>query len=129
MFSFLHQLPRTISSQINVKRFGMALLVVILMFILWVFREELRQAITAMGDREALVSYLEPYGTLGIFLFYVFLFLQVFIATIPGQAIMITGGYLYGFWIGLFIIFTLISLGFWRLVGPKLEEKYLQVQI
>ena len=25
-------------------------------------------------------------------------------------------------------IFTLIALGFWQLVGPKLEEKYLEVQ-
>jgi uncharacterized membrane protein YdjX (TVP38/TMEM64 family) len=88
------------------KRFGKVLFVVVPIIILWVFRGELRLLITIIGDRDALVAYLEPYGTLGIFLLYVFLFLQVFIATIPGQAIMVTGGYLYGFWIGLLIAYT-----------------------
>ncbi len=59
-----------------------------------------------VSDRETIVAYLEPYGTLGIFLIFIFLFLQVFLATIPGQAIMVSGGYLYGFWIGLLISYT-----------------------
>jgi uncharacterized membrane protein YdjX (TVP38/TMEM64 family) len=59
-----------------------------------------------IGDREILAAYLQSYGTLGIFLIYVFLVIQVIIATIPGQAIMVTGGYLYGFWIGLVVSYT-----------------------
>jgi uncharacterized membrane protein YdjX (TVP38/TMEM64 family) len=43
---------------------------------------------------------------LGIFLIYVFLLSQVFIATIPGQPIIVTGGYLYGFWIGFLVAYT-----------------------
>jgi len=88
------------------KRFSIALLSIFSIIILWVFREQLQSIIIMIGDREILADYLQSYGTLGIYLIYVFLFLQVFLATIPGQAVMITGGYLYGFWTGLVVSYT-----------------------
>ncbi len=88
------------------KRFAIALLSVFAIIILWEIREQFQQLIIILGDREILAAYLQSYGTLGIFLIYVFLVLQVILATIPGQAIIVTGGYLYGFWIGLVVSYT-----------------------
>lgn len=94
------------SKKWNKKQFGKTMLFIIPLILIWIFREEISHIFAIISDREALVAYLKPYGTLGIFLLYVFLFLQVFVATIPGQAIIVTGGYLYGFWVGLFISYT-----------------------
>ena len=109
MVAFLSNLHRSASNylsvpKLNKKSLAKILLVVIPLILLWVFRTELRDIAAVIADREALVAYLEPYGTLGIAILFFLLFLQVFIATIPGQAIIVTGGYLYGFWAG-----TLIS--------------------
>ena len=90
--------------KLNKKSLAKVLLIILFLILLWVFRTELRDIAAVIADREALVAYLEPYGTLGIAILFILLFLQVFIATIPGQAIIVTGGYLYGFWAG-----TLIS--------------------
>ena len=111
MTAFSANLHQTIANYLSVKkwnrkRFGNLLIILIPVFLAWLFREDLLHLFAVISEREALVAYLEPYGALGIFFIYIFLFLQVFIATIPGQAIIITSGYLYGFWTGLFISYT-----------------------
>jgi len=109
MTTYISNLHRTVSNclarpQCSKKHIGKILLVSIPLILLWVFRTELSSIAAVIADRETLVAYLRPYGKLGIVILFVLLFLQVFIATIPGQAIIVTGGYLYGFWVG-----TLIS--------------------
>ncbi len=85
------------------KHFSSIALGILLLTLFWHFRAEAGQITALIADREALVAYLAPYGELGAVIFFILLSLQVFIPTIPGQAIIITGGYLYGFWLGLLI--------------------------
>ena len=103
---FLRNIPQSVSLYINKKTFFSGLFIIISAILLWLLSDDLRNLFAIISDRETLIAYLIPYGTPGIFFLYIFLFLQVFFATIPGQAIIVTGGYLYGFWTGLFISYT-----------------------
>ena len=76
------------------------------MIVFWALREEIQQLIIMISDREIIAAYVQSYGRLGIYLMYAYLFLQVIIATMPGQAIMVSGGYLFGFWTGVLITYT-----------------------
>ena len=82
------------------KHLSTITIILLLSAIFWHYRAEASQIAALIADREALVAYLAPYGKLGAFIFFVLLSLQVFVPTIPGQAIIITGGYLYGFGLG-----------------------------
>jgi len=106
MVTFLLNLPQSISSRFSRKIFFIGLSILLFSTLLWFYREEISQIFNIISERETLVAFLKPYGNLGVLILYIFLFLQVFIATIPGQAIIISGGYLYGFWIGLLISYS-----------------------
>ena len=110
MTALLANLQRNFITHCSIKKcekkhIGAIALGILLLAVLFHFREEAAQIAAIIADREALVAYLEPYGALGAVIFFIFLSLQVFVATIPGQAIIITGGYLYGFWLGLLIAY------------------------
>jgi len=106
MYTFLLSLPQSISSHISKKNFYFGISIFLSATLLWLFREDISQIFNIISERETLVAYLKPYGKLGVLILYIFLFLQVFVATIPGQAIIVSGGYLYGFWIGLLISYS-----------------------
>jgi uncharacterized membrane protein YdjX (TVP38/TMEM64 family) len=59
------------------------------------------------SDREAVSAYLAQFGMFGPLLLSTMLVLQVIIAALPGEALMISGGYVYGF--GLALGFNLVS--------------------
>lgn len=61
------------------------------------FREPLLALLSVIKDRDAILASLEAYGRLGMVVLFGVLFLQVILAAIPGQLLMIAGGYLYGF--------------------------------
>ncbi|MEW6402100.1 MAG: VTT domain-containing protein [Chloroflexota bacterium] len=69
----------------------------------WIFRQPLESALSWFSNREAMAGSVEQLGLWGPALVFVLLLLQVFLAFIPGQALMVTCGYLYGFWGGLLI--------------------------
>ncbi len=58
-----------------------------------------------LANREAVIAYLEQFGIVGPLLLALILILQVIVAAIPGHALMVGGGYVYGFatafWINL----------------------------
>ncbi len=100
-----------ITNYISLERWRKKYLIIALLslcsiIIFWALREQLQQLIIMIGDREILAAYAQSYGRIGSYLMYAYLFLQVIIATMPGQAIMVTGGYLYGFWTGVLITYT-----------------------
>jgi len=66
----------------------------------WYWREPIHELITFVGDREAIVAYLQPYQGWGALVLALILGLQVFLAVIPGHAFMVAGGYIYGFLAG-----------------------------
>lgn len=74
--------------------------------VIWTFRQPLASLWAWISDRDAVVASIQSLGAWGSALLFVLLVLQVFLAFIPGQALMVTSGYLYGFWGGLFITWT-----------------------
>ena len=85
--------------------------VVILATLALIYRAEIYQFLFLMGDRDRVVAILEGYGAAGPLFLAIFLFLQVFLAWIPGHVLMIAGGYLYGFKTGFIITAAATIIG------------------
>ncbi|MFC1976465.1 TVP38/TMEM64 family protein [Chloroflexota bacterium] len=71
--------------------------ILIILLVLWIGRHHLLGLLNFLRNREAVVAYLEPLGIWGPLLYLFILAVQVFTAIIPGHALMIAAGYLYGF--------------------------------
>ena len=82
----------------------------ILITTVWIYRHPLAELLQIIQDQEAVSSYLQGYGSLGPIILFVLLIAQVFIAIIPGHALMVTAGYAYGIW-GLIVTLTSTILG------------------
>ena len=87
------KLPTAISSKWLTRGF----VILIILSSLWLGRYQLLNLLNFFRDREAVIAYLEPLGFWGPLLYLLILYVQVLTATIPGHALMITAGYLYGF--------------------------------
>jgi len=85
----------------------------ILIFILvfWNQREAILELMKWFSDRDAVSIMIQKIGVWGpLALFALFVF-QVFIAFIPGQALMVACGYLYGFWGGFLLSWLSLAVG------------------
>jgi uncharacterized membrane protein YdjX (TVP38/TMEM64 family) len=69
----------------------------IILFALWLGRHQLLAFFDFLRDREAVAAYLKPLGIWGPLLYLLILAVQVLTAIIPGHALMIAAGYVYGF--------------------------------
>jgi uncharacterized membrane protein YdjX (TVP38/TMEM64 family) len=76
-------------------------IILIILLALWFGRHQLLSLLNFFRNREAVTAYLEPLGWWGPLLYLLIVFIQVLTATIPGHALMIAAGYLYGFPMGL----------------------------
>jgi uncharacterized membrane protein YdjX (TVP38/TMEM64 family) len=109
---------------------GIGIGLVLLGLALWTYREQILAAFQLASDPQALESLLDQYGAYGIALSVLLLVLQVFLAVIPGQALVIATGYVYGFWMGLIISWTSVvlasELAFWlaRRYGRPLVVRF-----
>lgn len=63
----------------------------------FIFREEVHEILAVIKDRDAIVAYLEQFGVLAPALLAFVLALQVLVAAIPGHILMLSSGYLFGF--------------------------------
>lgn len=72
------------------------LILVLSAFSLYIYRESVANYLTIITDQEAVSSYLQSFGALGPVVLFCLLVAQVFIAVIPGHALMVTAGYAYG---------------------------------
>ncbi len=72
----------------------------LVIFFLW---HPLLDTIKLIGDQEAFTEKVEQAGLVGPAIVFVVQALQIFIAAIPGQVVVITTGYAYGFWGGLLL--------------------------
>ena len=63
----------------------------------WRFHQPLWALLSVVGDREAIAASLDQFGILAPLLLGVILILQVIVAAIPGHALMVSGGYVFGF--------------------------------
>ena len=101
----------------------------------WVFRIPVVDMLGWFGNREAVVRSVEGLGMWGPFVIIILLILQVFLAFIPGQALMVACGYVYGFgpgflisWFGLFAGGQL-AFALARRYGRPFAERYIAPQI
>jgi len=74
---------------------GTILLMIAALAIWW---RPLVEMFSMIGNQEAIAAYLQDHGLSGLIILFILLFLQVFLAPIPGHAFMVAGGYVYGFW-------------------------------
>ena len=77
--------------------------ILIVLILVWVMRQPFFDLLKWFGDRNAVAAYVQEFGFWGPVLLFVLLVLQVFLAFIPGQALMVASSYLYGFWGGMLI--------------------------
>ena len=117
--------------QTTLKLFAIICLVGIF---IW-FHEPILDVLKVVGDREAVALYLEKFGIFAPLLLGFILMLQVVVAAIPGHALVVGGGYVFGFWPAFWIslITTVIGsqLGFLlaRWAGRPLVEKLAPVDV
>ncbi len=82
------------------SRVGKIAKIAAVLLALWIFRAPLGNLLQIVSDREQVTAYVQTFGALGPVILFALLFAQVFIAVIPGHALMMTGGYVYGFTTG-----------------------------
>ncbi|MFN3491822.1 MAG: TVP38/TMEM64 family protein [Anaerolineales bacterium] len=82
-------------------------LIVVLMA---VFYQDIAAYLKIITDQQAVSEYLQSFGVLGPVVLFCLLIAQVFIAVIPGHALIVTAGYVYGT-LGLSIVIASTILG------------------
>ncbi len=82
------------------KKIFTAILLITVLAALWAFRIPVMDLLSWFGNREAVIRSIQNLGLWGPVVIFILLVLQVFLAFIPGQALMIACGYIYGFWFG-----------------------------
>ena len=102
--------------------------------LIW-FRQPVSELLAVVSDREAVAAYLGQFGLLAPLLLSIILVLQVIVAAIPGHALMVGGGYVFGF--GPAVVISLLAtvlgsqIGFLlaRWAGRPLIEKLAPVDV
>lgn len=93
------------------KNFIRILSVIAALFTLWFFRGSIQDLFAWFGNREAVIETMQHAGIWGPAILGILFVLQVFLAFIPGQALMIASGFLYGFWGGFLISWLSLVVG------------------
>lgn len=93
------------------KKFLAIILIVVTAAILWELREPIVNTMTWFGNRETVTTSMERAGIWGPGVLFILFVLQVFVAFIPGQALMVASGYLYGFWGGFLLSWLSLVAG------------------
>ncbi len=105
------------------------------LFEMWTFRAPMFEALRWFSDLNAVTASIRSYGLWGPAILFVLFILQTFIAFIPGQALMVSSGYIYGFTIGILITWISLVVGgqaaFWlaRRYGRPFAEKWVSAPV
>ena len=91
----------------NTKKF---LALTALLTLVIYYRQPLTELLRIISDQQAVSAYLKSFGALGPIVLFVLMIAQVFIAVIPGHALMVTAGYVYGK-LGLLIVIASTVIG------------------
>lgn len=117
------------------KKFIHILLLIVAIFIFWIFRDAIIDALSWFGNREAVVTSMQHAGIWGPIIFFTLFVLQVFLAFIPGQALMVACGLLYGFWGGFLLSWLSLVAGgeiafvLARQFGRSFAEKWISPDV
>jgi uncharacterized membrane protein YdjX (TVP38/TMEM64 family) len=110
-------------------------LIIILVSTAWIFRISLGSTLQWFSDPEAVRGAIQGAGFWGPAILFVLFVLQTFVAFIPGQALMVASGYVYGFTKGFLITWVSLVVGgqmaFWlaRRYGRRFAEKWIPLKI
>ena len=105
------------------------------LIVLWIYRQPLIASLQWFSDLDAVIAYIKGCGLWGPAIMGVLFILQTFLAFIPGQALMVASGYIYGFTGGILITWVSLVLGgqlaFWlaRRYGRPFAEKMVSASI
>ena len=116
------------------KFFGICLSIISILAV-WYYRAPLLASLRWFSDLDAVTTSIRGYGLWGPAILFVLFILQTFLAFIPGQALMVASGYVYGFSGGIMITWFSLVLGgqmaFWlaRRYGRPFAEKWISASI
>ena len=102
---------------------------------IWFYRAPLLTSLQWFSDLDAVTASIKGYGLWGPAILCILFILQTFLAFIPGQALMVASGYVYGFSGGIMITWASLVLGgqmaFWlaRRYGRPFAEKWISASI
>ncbi len=86
------------------------LIAIVLLSLAVIYRQPLADYLRIITDQEAVSAYLQSYGPLGPIVLFLLLVAQVFVAVVPGHALMVTAGYVYGT-VGLCVVIASTIVG------------------
>ncbi|HRQ32817.1 MAG TPA: VTT domain-containing protein, partial [Anaerolineales bacterium] len=113
------------------RKIILAVVVLIALIALWFYREPIGASLYWFGNLDAVIESIRGYGLWGPVILVLLFILQVFLAFIPGQALMIGSGVIYGFFGGFLLTWTSLVIGgqiaFWlsRKFGRPFAEKWI----
>lgn len=87
------------------------ILIVSIPLLLWLSREPMTAMWMWFSDRDAVEASMHELGIWGPAVLSILFVLQVFLAFIPGQALMVACGFLYGFWGGFLLSWISLVIG------------------
>ena len=116
------------------KFFGICLSIIAILAV-WYYWAPLLASLRWFSDLDAVTASIRGYGLWGPAILFILFILQTFLAFIPGQALMVASGYVYGFSGGVLITWFSLVLGgqmaFWlaRRYGRPFAEKWISPSI
>jgi len=119
----------------SIRMLKIIILTLISLFAMWVYREPLIASLQWFSDMDAVIVSIKGYGLWGPAILFVLFILQTFLAFIPGQALMVSSGYIYGFTGGILITWISLVVGgqaaFWlaRRYGRPFAEKWVSASV
>lgn len=119
----------------SAKKFTIIALILLSVIGLWMYRDQIMEMLQWFADPAAVTKSIQGYGIWGPVILFILFILQTFFAFIPGQALMVASGYIYGFTGGLLITWTSLVVGgqaaFWlaRRYGRPFAEYWISAPI
>jgi uncharacterized membrane protein YdjX (TVP38/TMEM64 family) len=117
------------------RKFRAMALAVLICSALWIYRVPLITSLHWFSDLEAVTISIKGYGLWGPAILSALFILQTFVAFIPGQALMVASGYVYGFTSGILITWASLVIGgqaaFWlaRCYGRPFAERWISAPV
>lgn len=116
------------------QRVALILAILIAIIVLWIYREPIGASLRWFSNLDEVTESIRGYGLRGPVILFLLFILQAFLAFIPGQALMISSGIIYGFFGGFLLTWTSLVLGgqiaFWlsRKFGRPFAEKWIAAE-
>lgn len=102
---------------------------------MWMQRQPLASFFVWITDRQAVIQAIHSWGAWGLIILFALLFLQVIFAFIPGHALVLAGGYVYGLVIGSLVTAVSTILGgevaflLSRRYGRQMVERFVPARL